>query len=134
MRTIVHQIEDFTKKWGEIPLYVQPIQAGFPSPAADTIQTQLNLHDHLVKNPASTFFMQTSSCYPEKGISKGDLLVIDRSKILTKPTLAIVCIENELRIESIVQNRYGIWQIESKIGSVHEFQLWGIITYVIHRI
>ena len=39
----------------KIPLFEGSVQAGFPSPAEDYIDMDLDLHDHLVQNPSSTF-------------------------------------------------------------------------------
>jgi DNA polymerase V len=39
-----------------IPYFPQGIPAGFPSPADDYLQKQLDLHEHLIKHPAATFF------------------------------------------------------------------------------
>ena len=32
------------------PLYLTPIEAGFPSPADDCLDRRLDLHEHLVRN------------------------------------------------------------------------------------
>jgi len=39
----------------ELPLYLSRIKAGFPSPAEDYLDKKLDLNDHLIKHPASTF-------------------------------------------------------------------------------
>ena len=39
----------------KIPLFEGSVQAGFPSPAEDYMDMDLDLHDHLVQNPSSTF-------------------------------------------------------------------------------
>ena len=38
-----------------IPLFEVSVSAGFPSPTDDYMDIDLDLHDHLVKNPSSTF-------------------------------------------------------------------------------
>ena len=38
-----------------IPLFEGSVSAGFPSPADDYRDMDLDLHDHLVQNPSSTF-------------------------------------------------------------------------------
>ena len=42
------------------PLYLSPVSAGFPSAAEDYIDSQINLHELLVRNPAHHFF--STSC------------------------------------------------------------------------
>ena len=42
-------------KLGEVPLFGNSVPAGFPSPAEDYLDMDLNLHEYLVQNPAATF-------------------------------------------------------------------------------
>lgn len=60
------------------PLLSLPIPAGFPSPAADYVETRIDLNVHLIKNPTFTFFAyaEGDSMFPL--IQDGNLLVIDR--------------------------------------------------------
>ena len=59
-----------------LPLYISGVNAGFPSPADDYLDTDLNLHKYLVKHPAATFFIIAKGHSMEKaGISDEDLLV-----------------------------------------------------------
>ena len=43
----------------ELPLFGSPEEAGFPSPAGDHIEGQLDLNEHLLRRPAATFFVRT---------------------------------------------------------------------------
>lgn len=42
------------------PLYSHKISAGFPSPADDHIEQNLDLNQHLITHPVSTFFLKVS--------------------------------------------------------------------------
>ena len=44
----------------EIPLYGNPVAAGFPSPADDYLEEKIDLNRYLVKHPASTFLVRAS--------------------------------------------------------------------------
>ena len=39
-----------------LPYFPQGIPAGFPSSADDHVQRTLDLHEHLIKHPAATFY------------------------------------------------------------------------------
>ena len=41
-----------------VPLYGSQVRAGFPSPADDYIENQLDLNEYLIKSPASTFLLK----------------------------------------------------------------------------
>ncbi|SFB89710.1 DNA polymerase V [Marinospirillum celere] len=41
-----------------LPLYLERVSTGFPSPAQDYVEQALDLNEILVKRPASTFFVR----------------------------------------------------------------------------
>lgn len=56
-------------------------QAGFPSPAADYIETTLDLHEYLIVNPVATFYLRVQGdSMMDAHIHEGDILVVDRSR------------------------------------------------------
>ena|SRR6516225_3904037 len=64
-----------------IPYFPQGIPAGFPSPADDHLQKALNLHEHLIKHPAATFFAHVDGdSMIDANLYDGDLLIIDRAE------------------------------------------------------
>lgn len=55
-------------------------RAGFPSPAEDFLDDELDLHRLLVWNPAATYLYRARGCSMMlAGICDGDVLVVDRS-------------------------------------------------------
>jgi DNA polymerase V len=91
----------------------------FPSPAAEYLQPVLNLQDFVVEHPTSTFFARASA---DLGfdIWQQDILVIDRSLTPTEGALVLV----------IREGKFEVKQLSSK----EPVQVWGVITYVLHRI
>jgi len=56
------------------------VSAEFPSPADDHIETRLDLNEHLIREPAATFFVRAvGSSMTGAGVHDGDLLIVDRS-------------------------------------------------------
>ena len=63
-----------------LPLMGCRVRAGFPSPADDHLEAEINLHEHVVKRPAATYFVRAEGdSMLGDGIHDGDLLVVDRS-------------------------------------------------------
>jgi len=57
-----------------------PTRAGFPSPAEDFLDDEIDLHRMLVRNPAATYLYRASGwSMMLAGICDGDILVVDRS-------------------------------------------------------
>jgi len=82
--TLPHDIQILGFNPGDrlsLPLLMPPVPAGFPSPAADYIDQHLDLNDHLVANPSSTFFVRvTGESLGDDHIHPGDILVVDRAQ------------------------------------------------------
>ena len=63
-----------------LPMFASAVRAGFPSPADDHLDAEMDLHRHVVKRPAATFFVRAEGdSMLGDGIHHGDLLVVDRS-------------------------------------------------------
>ncbi len=63
-----------------LPLFLESVQAGFPSPAEDHIEKTLDLNEFLIRHPQATFFVRVrGKSISGAGISDGDILIVDRS-------------------------------------------------------
>ncbi|MBW2651058.1 MAG: translesion error-prone DNA polymerase V autoproteolytic subunit [Deltaproteobacteria bacterium] len=117
-----------------------PVSAGFPSPAEDYIEGKLDLNKYLVKHPAATFFVKvTGNSMIDAGIHDGDILIVDRSIKPANKKVVIAVVNGELAVRRIrvtkdkvflmPENRdYKPLQIEEEMG----FEVWGVVTNVIH--
>jgi len=118
------------------------VPAGFPSPAADYEENQLDLNRHLIKNPAATFFVRVrGDSMLGAGIHDGDLLVVDRSLDPKDKNVVIAVIHGELTVKRIRIRRKKI-TLEpenvnyacQEVSEESDFQVWGVVTNVIHAL
>ncbi|HGH3391133.1 TPA: S24 family peptidase [Citrobacter freundii] len=72
---------------------------GFPSPAADYVETRISLDQQLISQPAATYFMRASRSHFREGIIQGALLVVDASLTSCDGSLLICAIDGEFRIK-----------------------------------
>ncbi|WP_458256324.1 HumD family translesion DNA polymerase [Citrobacter portucalensis] len=72
---------------------------GFPSPAADYVETRISLDQQLISQPAATYFMRASRSHFREGIIQGALLVVDASLSPCDGSLLICAIDGEFRIK-----------------------------------
>ena len=88
---------------------VGSVVAGFPSPAEQYLEPQLDLNALLVKRPAATFFVrvQGDSMIGE-GIHDGDLLVVDRSLRPASGDIVIAAVDGEFTVKTYRKDRDGI--------------------------
>lgn len=88
---------------------VGSVVAGFPSPAEQYLEPQLDLNALLVKRPAATFFVrvQGDSMIGE-GIHDGDLLVVDRSLRPASGDIVIAAVDGEFTVKTYRKDRDGV--------------------------
>ena len=88
-----------------IPLSFVPVQAGFPSPALDYQDKKIDLNEHIIKHPASTFFVRVSGdSMVDKGIFQGDLLVVDKSLEPKSGQIVVAILNGEFTLKEFVQD------------------------------
>lgn len=124
------------------PLFVGTVSAGFPSPAEDYVEGQLDLNKHLIKRPAATYFVRvTGDSMIEAGIHSGDLLVVDRSVEPQDKNVVIANINGELTVKRIrLQNGRVTLRAENEnypprqINRPIDFEIWGVVKHVIHSL
>ncbi len=123
-------------------LFEAVVPAGFPSPAADYEEDKLDLNKHLIRNPVATFFVRvTGDSMVGAGIHHGDLLVVDRSLEPKDKNVVIAVVEGELTVKRIRMGKKKIaLEPENENYSVQQitedtdFQVWGVVTNVIHAL
>lgn len=123
-----------------LPLVINPVPAGFPSPADDYVENKLDLNEHLIKHPAATFFMHAyGESMLQAGIKSGDILVVDRAVEPKNNHIVVAVINAEFtvkRLKKIEQNWYLCPENPEfkpiRITSEMQLAIWGVVTYVIH--
>lgn len=120
----------------------RPSETGFPSPATDHLERPLNLQKHVVRHPASTYFVRVGEDdHSLLGLSTGDILVVDRSLAPRSESLVIAELHGEHKVCRLhVKNQ--TWLLEDGSGSLHEVSfhdpfdtpVWGRVTHVVHSV
>ncbi len=126
-----------------LPFQLHKVGAGFPSPATDYLEEDLDLNAHLIKNIPSTFLIRVQGkSMNTVGINDGDLLIVDRSLNPKKFSTVVANINEELVVKNFVREKNqsfltsGSKKLEDKINLTEnpEIFIWGVVTYVIHAL
>ncbi|MBU0673704.1 MAG: translesion error-prone DNA polymerase V autoproteolytic subunit [Proteobacteria bacterium] len=124
------------------PLFLSAVTAGFPSPADDYIEKQLDVGDYLVKNPTATFFVRVAGdSMVDAGIHNDDILVVDRSLPPVSGRVVIAILNGELTVKKFEQ-RGEICRLlaanpdypDIDISEDSELAIWGVVTHAIHHL
>lgn len=125
-----------------LPLYLEPVSAGFPSPAEDYVEAQINLHELVVRNPKATFFLRAAGdSMLGVGIHDGDLLVVDRSLDAASGRIVIAALDGELLVKKLVRRKGKVFLAPANPDfpeidiTCHEYvHIRGVVTYVLHEL
>ena len=123
------------------PFYIQKAGAGFPSPATDYIEEDIDLNIHLIKNAPATFIIRVQGkSMSSAGIYDGDLLVVDKSLNPKNFSTVIASVNDELVVKNFIKEKNLQFLSSSSKNSEDKIALntnsnifiWGVVIYVIH--
>ena len=126
-----------------VPFYLHKAGAGFPSPATDYIEEDVDLNIHLIKNVPATFIIRVQGkSMTDVGIYDEDLLVVDKSLKPKNFSTVVANVHDELVVKNFVKTKDEQFltseskKIEDKIivNSESDVFVWGVVTYVIHSV
>ena len=124
-----------------ISLFEGSVPAGFPSPADDYMHMDLDLHDHLVQNPSSTFCVKAiGESMKDAGIQTGDVMIVDRSLEPKNRSIVLAVIDGDFTVKRVNVNDNELYLMPEndtftpiKITEEMDFQIWGVVTFIIHK-
>lgn len=122
-----------------IPYIKEGVSAGFPSPATDFTENNIDLNKELCKNPLSTFYIKVKgNSMINAGINDKDILIVDKSLEPKNNKVAVCFIDGEFTVKRINIEKEGVYLMPEnenyqpiKVTDENELVIWGIVTYVI---
>lgn len=124
-----------------LPLMRGVVHAGFPSPADDYMDKNLDLNEHLVSRPAATFFVRsTGSSMIGAGIQDGALLIVDRSEPFRDGRVVVAIVDGGFTVKRFRKQGQRIW-LEAANPDFKDIEvqdtdasIWGVVTYAINKL
>ena len=123
----------------KLPFYIHKVGAGFPSPATDYIEDDIDLNSNLIKNPPATFIIRVQGkSMTDVGIHDGDLLIVDRSIDPKNLSTVIANVNEELVVKTFVKDKgnncLNSGKNKIELNDNPNVIIWGVVTYVIHKL
>jgi DNA polymerase V len=135
-------MNDIVQPSCHVPYIISKVSAGFPSPADDYLENNLNLDKLLIKNRPSTFLIRAGGdSMINIGIYDGDMLIVDRSLDAKSKDIVIASIFGELTVKKLLLDVHGNPQLKSEnelysnieIKNKEDLIIWGVVTSAIHQ-
>lgn len=126
----------------KIAFFEEGVAAGFASHAEDFVQKNLDLNELMVEHPTATFFVRVrGDSMLGAGIHSGDILVVDRALLPCSGKVVVALLNGEFTVKRLIQESGKITlQAENPeylpltVSARDDFQVWGVVTYVIHKL
>ncbi len=119
-----------------VPMLARAVRAGFPSPADDFIEEEIDLQRLLITNRPATFLVRVAGdSMVGKGLFDGDLAIVDRSLVPANGDVVVVDIDCERSFKvwerrggrvglAFANPRYPVFVLDP--GALVE--VWGVVS------
>jgi DNA polymerase V len=123
------------------PVMFSSAPAGFPSPAADHLDRELDIAAHLIRRPAATYFVRVAGeSMIGAGINNGALLVVDRSEEARDGRIVVAVIADGHTVKRLRRSGDRCW-LEADNPAYPDItdldsdsRVWGVVTFAINQL
>lgn len=119
-----------------LPLLGRLVPAGFPSPADDYLEGEIDLNAYLVERPAATYFVRVSGPSMEGArIFDGDIMAVDRSLEPVPGDVVVAVCNGEMTIKRLRKLQDGRMVLAAEhpdyppliICEENPAEIWGVV-------
>ena len=119
------------------PLFTERCPAGFPSPAADYTEDELDLNAYCIRRPAATFFVRAiGDSMQDMGLHSGDLMVVDKAEKPLQGDIVIAETDGEFTVKRLqLTPRIALLPMNPAYPTLYpeDLQIFGVVTAFIHK-
>lgn len=122
-----------------LPLFTDRVPCGFPSPAQDYVEAELDLNEYCIKRRNSTYFVRAiGNSMVDIGLYSGDLLVVDKAERPIHGDIVIAEIDGEFTVKRLLLSpRLALQPMNSAYPTLwpdpEHLQIFGVVTAFIHK-
>lgn len=121
-----------------LPLFIERVPCGFPSPAQDYIEDRLDLNKLVLRHPSATYFIRVSGdSMIEAGINHDDLLVVDRSLTAEHGDIVVAAVAGEFTVKEL-RTRPALQLVPRNpryspmvFHEAEELEIFGVVTFIL---
>lgn len=124
-----------------LPLFMERVPCGFPSPAQDYVEQRIDLNKLIVQHPSSTYFVRVSGeSMTGAGINDGDMLVVDSALRASHGDIVVASVDGEFTVKRLqLQPCLQLIPMNRQfkpiaINTEDALEVFGVVTYVIKSV
>lgn len=124
-----------------VPLYLCRVSAGFPSPAGDYVERDIDLNDWLIRNKLATYVVRVEGDSMESAIRADDRLLVDRSLEPRHGDVVVACVDGEMLVKRLVVEDGKYFLVAEnplyptvELNGDRETIIWGVVTHSIRAL
>ncbi len=115
------------------------VQAGFPSPAGDYMESPIDLNNHIIEHPSATFFVRVEGeSMTGANIPPGALLVVDRALRAKDGAIVVAVVNGEFTVKRLEKRLNTIRLLPEnpkfepiEITSDMQLEIWGVVRAIV---
>lgn len=120
-----------------LPLFTERVSAGFPSPAQDYVEAELDLNEYCIRRRSSTYFVRaTGNSMTDIGLHSGDLLVVDKAEQPQHGDIVIAEIDGEFTVKRLLlKPRPALQAMNPAYPTLYPeaLHIFGVVTAFVHK-
>lgn len=130
-------MEEISVPTRSVPLFSERVKCGFPSPALDYKEDNLDFNELLVRNRSATYCLRVSGISMEgKGISPGDILVVDRSLTPRTGDIIVASLDGSFTVKTLIKEKGRVILraahedfVDIEMGREEELFCFGVVIF-----
>ena len=115
------------------------IPAGFPSPASDYMEEDIDLNNHIITHPSSTFYFRADGeSMIGAHIPPNALLVVDRTLRAKSGSIVVAVVNGEFTVKRLEKTLNGVRLLPENpkfkpiiITEEMQCEIWGVVKAII---
>ncbi|RYM83690.1 protein impA' [Serratia liquefaciens] len=122
-----------------LPLFTDRVPCGFPSPAQDYMESELDLNDYCIQRRSSTYFVRAiGESMSDIGLHSGDLLIVDKAERAQHGDIVIAELEGEFTVKRLLLTPHPALQAMNPAYPTlypdpEQLQIFGVVTAFVHK-
>ena len=122
-----------------LPLFGDRAMCGFPSPAQDYVEQELDLNDYCVRRRSATYYLRASGDSMADGsLFNGDLLVVDSAEKPVHGDIVVASVNGGFTVKRLqLRPRLALLPMNATYPTLYpdpdELEIFGVVTHIIHR-